>query len=185
MIKGPSLEREKALELIYNNNRNTVIHFIINNNGNEDEAKDIYQETILSFYENVLMNKFNATSSITTYIFSIARFKWLNKIKKNKTIENHEANAYADIEKEKSQLAVLIDKEKKELVLNVLDKLGLKCKELLIDSIYHDYSMKEIAGKGDYSSEQLVRNQKYKCLKKLKNLIQAKPEIVKLIRWYE
>ena len=45
--------------------------------------------------------------------------------------------------------------------------------------------MKEIVEQGDYSSEQIARNKKYKCLKKLKELIAEKPQLIQILKSYE
>lgn len=82
-------------------------------------------------------------------------------------------------------MSVMIDNEKKAQVLEVLNLLGESCKKILIESIYHNASMKEIAESGNFSSEQIVRNKKYKCIKKLKELIAERPSLMKILKAYE
>jgi len=185
MIKSNSLERENALRIIYQANKEKVCSYIRSNSGREEEAKDMFQETIIAFYENVLNNKFKGDSTISTYLYSIARFKWLNQIKKNNIRMHHDTETINTEEFYKSPLASIIDKEKKDSVLEVLENLGTSCKKLLIESIYHNKSMKEITQQGDYSSEQIVRNKKYKCLKKLKELLIEKPQLIQILKGYE
>ena len=182
MIKSNNLERENALRIIYKNNKVKVCSFILSNSGSEEEAKDIFQETVIAFYENVLKNKFKGDSAISTYLYSIARFKWLNQIKKNNIRMVHDTEYEQTEDFYKSPLATLIDDEKKEQILEVLGSIGGQCKKLLIASIYNNRSMKEIAEDGEYSSEQIVRNKKYKCLKKLKELIAEKPHLIQILK---
>ncbi len=184
MIKSNSFEREKALRIIYQANKEKVCSYIRSNSGREEEAKDVFQETIIAFYENVLNNKFNGDSAISTYLYSIARFKWLNQIKKNNIRMAHNTK-YEQEEFYESPLATIIDDEKKTHIIEVLGSIGAQCKKLLIDSIYHNKSMKEIAEQSDFSSEQIVRNKKYKCLKKLKELIAEKPQLIQILKSYE
>lgn len=182
MIKSNSSNRDFALKHIYNSSRNQAFHYILSNNGNESEAKDVFQESIIAFYENVIQGKFQENSSISTYLFSIVRFKHLNQIKKNQTQKTHEKKSMEQEEFDADSLAQLIQEEKRNSILEVFSMLGLKCRNLLINVIYHGKSPKEIIEEGNFGSEQVVRNQKSKCLSKLRELIKDKPEIVKIIR---
>ncbi len=138
---------------------------------------------MIAFYENVRDGKFKGESAIGTYLYSIVKFKWLNQIKKDRIRENHHEKATTEAIQE-SPLTTLIDGETKQGVLQVLDELGAACKQLLIENLYHNASMKEIAAKGTYSSEQIVRNKKYKCLQRLKELVRMKPSLVPILKGY-
>lgn len=166
---------------MYQANRNLICSYILKNNGSIDESKDVFQETMIAFYENVRDNKFKGESSIATYLYSIAKFKWLNQIKKKRVRSAHYDKLKTN-EFEASPLATLIDNEKRDAVLGVLTKLGEPCKKLLIATIYYGTSMQEIVEEGDYSSEQIVRNKKYKCLKRLKELIREKPALMQILK---
>ncbi|MEM7085510.1 MAG: sigma-70 family RNA polymerase sigma factor [Bacteroidota bacterium] len=180
-MKGSKEQRDKALGTIYRSNKEKICAFVLSNSGNEEEAKDVFQEAVIAFYENVRDGKFKGESAISTYLYSITRFKWLNQIKKNTVRKGHQESVAQDQFTE-SPLATLIEGERKAGVLEVLGLLGTSCKELLLENIYHGASMKEIAKSGLYSSEQIVRNKKYKCLQKLKKLIGAKPALIKVLK---
>jgi len=180
-MKGSKEQRDRALGVVYKSNKERVCSFVLSNSGSEEEAKDVFQEAIIAFYENVRNGKFKGESAISTYLYSITRFKWLNQIKKNTVRKEHHESVAQDQFTE-SPLARLIEGEKKAGVLEVLAQLGTSCKDLLIENLFHGASMKEIAKNGSYSSEQIVRNKKYKCLQKLKELIRAKPALVKVLK---
>lgn len=182
MILGDQADRNKALGIVYRTNKEKVCSYILANSGSQDEAKDVYQESMIAFYENVRDGKFKAESAISTYLYSIARFKWLNQIKKNDIRVSHHMEAKETEVFGQGPLAEMIDKEKQSEILEILTSLGPQCKKILIESIYHNASMKEIAAKGEFSSEQIVRNKKYKCLKKLKELIATKPQLVLILK---
>jgi RNA polymerase sigma factor (sigma-70 family) len=181
MINGTMLDRNHALKIIYQANTNIISNYILKNSGSIDEAKDLFQETMIAFYENVRDNKFKGESAISTYLYSIAKFKWLNQIKKNNIRTSHHEKLKVN-EFEESPLVTLMDKEKSNNVIHVLTELGEPCKKLLIATIYQNASMKEIVELGEYSSEQIVRNKKYKCLQKLKELINAKPALMQILK---
>lgn len=172
------------MKTIYNNNKNKIYSYVISNKGSKVEAKDIYQETIIAFYENVRDRKFNGErSAIGTYIYAIAKFKWLNQLKKNGIINEFHQKIELPDDFVESPLSELIHKEQKELVLNLLAELGNTCKNLLVDSIYHNKTMKEIVAETSFSNEQIARNKKYKCMKQLKKLIAENPHLVKILKF--
>lgn len=154
------------------------------NSGSIDQAKDIFQEAMIAFYENVRNEVFKGESAIGTYLYSIARFKWLNQLKKDKVRTDHHIKAENKEIMDVSPMAIMIDDEKRYQVLQVLEILGEPCRTILIESIYHNASMKEIASSGNFSSEQVARNKKYKCLKRLKELIIERPSLMHILKSY-
>jgi RNA polymerase sigma factor (sigma-70 family) len=186
MLTNNALSRDSALQYIYKENREKVCSFILSNNGNSEEAKDVFQESMIAFYENVRDGKFKAESKISTYIYSIARFKWLNQLKKDQIRKLHYGKLKDDFKTsftfEKNQLATIIEGEHKLAIENLLTSLGAICKKILIESIYYNLSMKEITKNGNFSSEQVVRNKKSKCLKKLKDLLKTNPKLINVLK---
>lgn len=180
-LQGTLAQRNRALEHIYRENRDKVTNYLRANNADEDQAKDVFQEAVIAMYENVKTNKFKGESAIGTYLYSIARFKWLNQIKKNSIRKDHQDQLEQE-EVFQSPLATIIEGETKEGVMQLLAELGEACKRLLIMNFYHGASMKEIAKNGHYSSEQIVRNKKYKCLKRLKELMNQKPALIRVLK---
>ena len=69
ILKGLANDDTKAIETIYKDNFNMVQTFIINNNGNYDDARDIFQEAMIVLYENLKSESFELTCQIKTYLF--------------------------------------------------------------------------------------------------------------------
>jgi RNA polymerase sigma factor (sigma-70 family) len=158
---------------------------VLTNSGDAAQAKDVFQETIIAFYENVKEETFKGESAISTYLYSIARFKWLNQLKKDNVRTEHHTKASDIPHIEESAMSVFVENEKQAKVLEVLALLGDSCKKLLIASIYHNQSMKEIVAELNYGNEQVARNKKYKCIKSLKELIAARPNLLKILKAHD
>jgi len=180
-LLGSKAERNKALRQLYVDNRDRICLYIKSNSGSDAAAKDVFQESIIAFYENVRDGKFRGESAVNTYLYSIAKFKWLNQLKKDKVRVGHH-NEIGKDGYENDALTHLIDKQRQEYIFGVLSELGAQCKELLIANFYYSQSMKELVASGTYSSEQIVRNKKYKCLKRLKELIKQQPLLAKRLK---
>lgn len=141
--------------------------YIIKNSGTSHDAKDIFQQALLVFYKNCLKPDFELTSSVGTYLFSVSKNLWLKELrnKKKRVVSNLPDYAYEE-EGDEIEKEVLIEK-----MLFTLDKLTANCRKLI--RLYHFQKMHwaDIVQIMGYKNEHTARNQKYKCLKKLKSLL--------------
>ncbi len=171
--QGGRAERQ-CLKQLYRVHQQRVLRFIIENTGSEAEGKDIFQEGVLVFYKQVRAEKFRGESQLGTYLFSICKYLWFQKLKK----ENRRAELLENHEWEPQQIdpyRPMIDSEKQQMVLALLEELGESCKEILLASLYDDKAMDEIAQQMGFKNEQIARNKKYKCLKRLQALLDQQP----------
>ena len=58
LLQGLAQSDKKAIETIYRENYNMIQSLIINNSGSADDAKDIFQETMIVLYEKVRSGTF-------------------------------------------------------------------------------------------------------------------------------
>jgi RNA polymerase sigma factor (sigma-70 family) len=147
-----------------------VLQLVINNSGNEDDAKDVYQEAIIVLYNKVKRGDFELSSKLKTFIYSICRRLWLKRLK--------QMNRYGgDIKDFEEYLPVEDDVEKhqdRDIQLNkmadALKLLGEPCKTIMEDFYMHSKSMQEICERFGYTNADNAKTQKYKCLQRLKKL---------------
>lgn len=96
LIVGIRKRDNTVLGYIYQKYYNSIQHFIINNNGTTDDARDIFQEAMIVVFENITKDKdFKLVCNMQTYIYSIARILWIKQLNKSifnrtKLNENHE-----------------------------------------------------------------------------------------------
>jgi RNA polymerase sigma factor (sigma-70 family) len=147
-----------------------ILQLVINNNGNEDDAKDIYQEAIIVLYNKVKRGDFELSSKLKTYLYSICRRLWLKRLK--------QMNRYGgDIKDFEDYLPVEDEVEKhqdRDMQLNkmadALKLLGEPCKTIMEDFYMHSKSMQDICERFGYTNADNAKTQKYKCLQRLKKL---------------
>ena len=154
---------------------------ILKNNGTNDDAKDIFQDTVLIFYNQVKLNKFNEDKDIGGFMYTVARNLWINKAKKaNKFVQVNDTETWesADVD----ALDGLISREKTLAIEEVMNQIGEECKKLLKYSIYEKMSLKEIAEKMGYSSEGVAKTYNYRCKQKLVSLVKDNPDIISLFK---
>lgn len=155
-----------------------VRQMVLKNNGSRQDAEDIYQETLIILFRKSKEENFRLTSSLSTFLFSISRFQWLNELRKRKKeakeqfeeISEEEAGLFSNYLEEETQF-----KKAEQAVL----KLGEKCRELLRLFYFEKLDFATIAGKIGFSNEKVAKNQKYRCLEKAREHYlssNAKPE---------
>ena len=167
-------EVDPSLKYLYHAHYELLATYIINNSGSRDDASDIFQEVIIAFVNLVRNGRFRGESSIRTFLYSLTRNIWLNELKKRGRAKTREMN-YEKLG-EREERAIHSSLETRQLnhrLMEVLSVLGESCKKILVLYYYENKSMKEILASSDYENEQVVRNKKYKCLKKLEELIRS------------
>jgi len=162
----------RTLEKIYNDNRNAFINFSKQYNIEEYDAADIYQDAIIVLRENAINGKINnLNSSVSTYLFAIGKYKIFHsyrlksKIELNNDINLDEKNIDFDVN--------LLDEKltnQQKLLNEYFSKLGDRCKKVLKLFYYQGYSLDEIKEILNYSSKKVLKSQKSRCVKQLRDL---------------
>ena len=147
-----------------------AVNLICSNSGTEQEAKDVYQEAVIAFYERAQQPDFALTCKIKTYLYAVCRRLWLKRLaeKKRFTVNIPETETFEGAEEEAN------DAFEKELRFKrmgeSLQALGEPCRSIIEDFYIHDFSMEIISEKFGYTTADNAKNQKYKCLQRLKKL---------------
>ena len=168
LLQGLARNDKKAIETIYRENYNMIQALVINNNGNTDDAKDVFQEAMIVLFEKVQTGTFELNCQIKTFVYSVCRRIWLKKLMQQNrfTITDGYETVVVDEEVE--------DHEKRNAEFNMMEKamsgLGEPCKSLLEAFYIEKKSMQEIATGFGYTNAENAKNQKYKCLMRLKKL---------------
>lgn len=167
------LDDEKEIERLYNLYRDQFMSWAVKTFDCErDDAVEIYQQAFVIFYENVKSGKLTSIeSNCKTYLFAIGKNKFYEKIRsgnRHNPIEDVIMQSEPEYEEEKFANS----EEKLNAVEKALSKLGSPCKEILMKYYYQKNSMEEIAKLMDYKNASTVKNLKYKCLQRLKKILQ-------------
>ena len=165
---------DEALRFLYETHYSLLEHYVINNKGSHDDAADIIQETMVAFVEIIERDKFRGDASVKSFLYSITRNLWLAELRKRNSSDNR--NRIFETAKdttERETVQHLVQKEQHSFIVQLFEKLGSKCKELLMLVYYEDLSMSDILqSMTDYENEQVLRNKKYKCMKQLESMMQ-------------
>lgn len=173
LLQGLANSDDKSLEIIYSENFPMIYRMVLQNNGSEDDAKDLFQESIIILYEKVQEGGFVLTSKLKTFIYAVCRRLWLKKLQGQawQGSISEELEAVTPVED------TIEEHEKRDEQFAIMEKamshMGEPCKTILEDYYLHKRTMQEISEKFGYTNAENAKNQKYKCLMRLKKLFFA------------
>lgn len=177
LLRGLAENDTRAVEAIYKDNFNMIQAFILNNNGSYDDARDIFQEAMITLYEKAKSESFVLTCQIKTYVYSVCRRLWLKRLQQmgRYTVQTENLEETVQVEEDLE----LHEKRNAEFAImeRALGSLGEPCKSLLEAYYLQKKDMTEIAANFGYTNADNAKNQKYKCLMRLKKLFFAQYNI--------
>ena len=160
---------KKTLAKIYQDVYPMVLKYVIKNSGSEDDAQDIFQDAFYVLIKKVEDVNFQLSSLLSTYLVGISKNLWLKKLTKTElnTIAYQEELSHADEFLEEDENKNLT---KVKSIADAITALGEPCKTLIVQYYYFKASMKDIAKMLNYTNADNAKNQKYKCLQRLKKI---------------
>lgn len=169
LLQGLALSDRKSVETIYKTHYKMVQALIVNNNGTAEDAKDIFQEAMIVLYEKVASGVFELNCQLKTYLYSVSRRLWLRRLQQqSRYLLSDTENEYIAVEEDAES------HERRDLEFGLMEKainsIGEPCKSLLEAFYIEKRGMNEIAASFGYTNADNAKNQKYKCLVRLKKL---------------
>jgi len=156
---------EKALEELYKKYYRMMTKLVITNSGTEQEAKDIYQDALIVFWQKATSGNLTLTSKISTYIYSICLNLWRKELDRKSRLSREEKDTPEFVDPDREERIRIIKK--------CISQLGDTCRKVLTYYYYERLSMSEIAEKLGFANTDTAKTKKYKCKKKLDELVKT------------
>lgn len=172
------MDDQAILELIRTGNNDLALNALYKNfpairklvrsrGGSTKDAEDIFQEALLILIYK-LKKEFRLSSRLSTYIYGVCRLLWNEQLRRRQLQvpfdpltglpSENDASLDTDVHTH------LQHEFRVRLAIQALNELKDRCRELLLMFYHGHLSIKEIAAKMGYGSENSTKNQKYKCL---------------------
>ena len=149
----------------------SIKSYICKNGGDMEDAKDIFHDALMVFHQNAInKHDFALTCSVNTYLYRVAMYMWKDRLKKKNKIQSIDFDAYS-VSIEDGIEVYLAQEEKFNLLDKILLNIGKNCLEILTKYYLQKMSMAEIAKAMDYSSVNVAKTRKYKCIEKAKKIL--------------
>jgi len=157
--------REEFFTRLYKKAFPVVAKYISRRGGSFDEAKDVFHDTLVIYYEKTVQQALNDDIDETAYLVGIAKHLWLRKFSNDKhaiPLDGVDV-PFADEEELSTNR-----------LMRFLTKAGSKCMKLLKSFYYDETPLNEIAETFGFSGVRSATVQKYKCLEKVRETIKQK-----------
>jgi RNA polymerase sigma factor (sigma-70 family) len=161
----------QPVQFLYQNYYTGVASMIYNKGGNSEDVADIFQETVLTLVDKVKSNQFRGDSSIKTFMTAVARNLWLHELRTRGRRNQREVNYVSLNTTEVDTVERPFSKGNTDTMKTIFESVGAVCTQILIGYYYDNLSMRQLLEKFNYENEQVLRNRKSKCMKKLKALL--------------
>lgn len=168
ILQGLLQHDSRIINGIYERMARKVQFFITENNGLEEEAGDIFQETLIDIYKMADQGKLVLTCPFDAFFMMVVKRKWYNVLKSSsrKGVTNNDA-ALSVIEEDSFRDAEIIAENgyKEKVYRQELQKLSDRCQEV-IKATLQKKPQEEIATALGVSYSYL-RKKKSECLDQL------------------
>jgi DNA-directed RNA polymerase specialized sigma24 family protein len=157
--------REAFFMTLYKKAFPTVARYVARMGGTLEEAQDIFQDTLVVYYEKVISAPADIVVNEKAYLFGIAKKLWMQHYKtnsKNQPLDDLDIEAIPDEQPASSKL------------LHYLETSGKKCMELLKAYYYDGATVSDVAALFGYGGIHSATVAKYKCLEKVRETVKQK-----------
>jgi RNA polymerase sigma factor (sigma-70 family) len=172
LLNGIISMDEKFLKEYYSRFYQTVRRFVLSNSGNEEDAKDLFQDVLVVLFQKARTEHFKLTCALGTYLYSVSRLLWLKELGKRKWI-CHKTVDYEEFIDTESDIDMISEKNERLLFYRkCFEKLSDSCRKVL--SLFMDgLSIADITMRMGFKSEQHTKNRRYRCKLSLISSIKA------------
>ena len=157
--------REEFFTRLYKKAFPVVAKYISRRGGSCDEAKDVFHDALVIYYEKTVQQVLNDDIDETAYLVGIAKHLWLRKFSDGKHAVPLDGMDVSIADEEEPSAHRL---------MRFLTRAGSKCMELLKSFYYDEAPLNEIAETFGFSGIRSATVQKYKCLEKVRETIKQK-----------
>jgi RNA polymerase sigma factor (sigma-70 family) len=177
IINGILNQDDYILNCLYDNYLQTVKKHVLNNNGSDDDVSDVFQDTIIVLYNQIVSDTLNLTTDLKGYFFGIARNVWSAQLRIKQRTVKLEIDLPDEDETEEQPDRVL-----ERIISRVFIKL--KPDQQMILKMFSDgLSYDEIAIKMNLKNGVYARRKKYLSKESLIELMKEDPEYQDFFRF--
>ena len=177
IIEGIRLQDEKVLNYLYDNYFQTVKSHVLKNSGSDDDVSDLFQDTIITLYQQITENNFVPDLDLKGYFFGVARNLWNEELRKKKRTTELNIDI---VEEEDSDY--LYDPALEKILSRSFKKLKLDS-QIVLTLFSEGISYDEIAVRMNLKNGTYARRKKYLSKEELLDIIKKDPDYQEYLRF--
>lgn len=181
ILEGLKKQDRDVIKYVYKEYYPSIKFLIITNSGNEIDAEDVFQDAMVIIYRKIIENKMILTSSFKTFLYSICRNLWLQRLdRKLFSYEFLENENLTDLQDNVMFEMKEAENEKYKLFQQHFLRLSEDCKKIL-RLFMNKVPLREIAEIMGFKTEKYAKTRKFMCKEKLKSAIINDPNSKKFL----
>lgn len=178
---GEETLEDHACRALYRQYYGLVESLTLKNGLAKDATKDIFQKAILAFITMVQRLQFKLTSTVKTLLYSISQNIVRNRLRTlGRTVEFQ--SIHQSISVEDTIENQMVDKEKKDLLQQLLIDMGEDCQKVLELYYFNKFSMKKMQVIFGDKSEAVTKNRKSRCLQRLRKKVLTNKQYMAILK---
>jgi RNA polymerase sigma factor (sigma-70 family) len=156
---------------------------VTDNGGSGEDAEDIFQDGIIILYSKISLNQLTLTSSFKTYMYSVCRNLWLQKLSKRKAIFDKlkDVEEFIDLPQDMLQEISMEEIEMHRIIQIHFLSLPEDCQKVL-KLFIKNVPLREIVSIMGFKTENYAKTRKYLCKQDLKKRIADDPRSIKFLK---
>ena len=183
ILEGLRLRSDYIINFIYKEYF-PLIKFLVNENGGSGEdAEDVFQDGIIIIYNKISLNELILTCSYKTFMYSVCRNLWLQKLKKRKAIFDKltDVEDFIDVPQDILRESSMQETEMHRIIQIHFLSLPDDCQKVL-KLFLKNIPLRDIAGIMGFKTENYAKTRKYLCKEELKKRIADDPRSQKFFK---
>lgn len=156
---------------------------ILKRGGKKEDIEDVFQESIMYLYKQILENKFSDKYTVYGFLFTHTLHRWMNHLRKNKRFFNVDFQSDAGYEDIMADYQDIYPASQEgNLLSDLFSKIGNTCIEILTYTIYQNLMMEDIQIRMGFDSEGAAKMKLKRCREKLYKEIENNPLILEKLQ---
>lgn len=185
ILEGLRNRDSSIIRYIYKEYYPTIKYLINSNSGYDTDAEDVFQDALVIVYRKLGKDDLTLTSSFKTFLYSVCRNLWLQRL--DKKVFNSDFLKLEDLDEMQDPVyaePVEVESDKYKVFQQHFLSLSDDCQKIL-RLFMNKVSLKEIAEIMGFKTEKYAKTRKFMCKEKLKNLIMNDPYSKKYLLDYD
>lgn len=187
-LQGTEEQFRKAVQYLYRAEFRKVVYVLKRYKCSEPDAEELFQDALLILAENI--GQVEIRKAIPDYIKGICIKKHISRSRKKglDTVSADAENApeLKDVASELNEMSLVLvgedpDQEYLRALRESMDQLGKNCREVIENRYLDGFSVAEIAMEAEINP-QSVSNKLFRCIKRLREIVEGIPYFEKVLR---
>lgn len=160
--------RAQVLTQLYAQAFPVVRRQVLRRGGTEADAQDVFQDALVVFYEQAVGETLALTASARTYLVAVSRNLWQQELRRRSRLPAEPTDLHPDL-----PAPVDPDPEPALTVLDYVEQLGARCRDILLAFYYFQQPLTQIAETHRFRTVRSATVQKFKCLERLRTAVRG------------